>query len=78
MQGLVHHPEVVKSGDGFWVVTCPECQRTAAMEGLIGIDTPVHSKHEAQLMRENHLARRGSRGRGRPQMSAPPTSALRT
>jgi hypothetical protein len=78
MQGLVHHPEVVRSSDGLWAVICPECQRTTAMEGLIGIGTPVQSKHEAQLMRDNHVAKRGSRGRGRVQGSGTPTSASRT
>ena len=36
-------------------------QRTGSREALIGIATPVQSEYEAQLMRDNHLARRGAR-----------------
>ena len=58
MQGAVHHPRVMRSRDGRWVVWCPECQRTGAMEAPIGIGMPVQSQLEAQLMRDNHGARR--------------------
>jgi hypothetical protein len=56
---VVHHPEVLRSSDGRWMVRCPECERTGATEAPIGIGSPVRSEHEAQLMRDNHVARRG-------------------
>jgi hypothetical protein len=59
LPGVVHHPEVLRHRDGQWMVQCPECQLGGAREVLIGIGAPVHSEHEAQLMRDNHLARRG-------------------
>jgi hypothetical protein len=59
MPGMVHHPEVLRHYDGRWVVRCPECQRIEVAEVLIGIGAPVRSEHEAQMMRDNHVGRRG-------------------
>jgi len=61
VQHVAHQPEVLRCSDGRWIVRCPECQRTGSREALIGIATPVQSEYEAQLMRDNHLARRGAR-----------------
>jgi hypothetical protein len=65
MQGVAHHPEVLRCADGRWIVGCPECQQVGATEALIGIGVPVHSEFEAQMMRDNHVARRGRMMRGR-------------
>jgi hypothetical protein len=59
MPGMDHHPEVLRHDDGRWLVRCPECQRTEMVEVLIGIGAPVRSEYEAQMMRDNHLGRRG-------------------
>ena len=59
MPSKIHHPAVLRHGDGRWVVRCPECQQTQVVEVLIGIGAPVQSEHEAQMMRDNHSRSRG-------------------
>ena len=58
---MEHHPEVLKLGDGRWIVRCPQCLRAGKTETPIGIGTPLESEYEAQLIRDNHLSRRGKR-----------------
>jgi hypothetical protein len=58
---VVHHPLVLKRTDGRWIVGCRECQRRGfgTESPPIGIGVPVASEHEAKMMRDNHLGRRG-------------------
>lgn len=54
----VHHPKIVQRSDGRWLVVCEDCARDRESTTPLGINTPVESRHAAELMWEKHCERR--------------------
>jgi hypothetical protein len=57
MQEL-HHPRVERGADRRWVVLCDDCDCDQTYPPLIGINTPMRSREEAELISENHREHR--------------------
>ena len=57
MSGPPHNPRISATGDGRWVVVCPECESSRQQQLPIGIGMRLESRVTAQRLRENHTGR---------------------